>query len=161
MENRVFSIASWRILWNVPLLTKSLLIFYGGFIYGGFNYLSICTLISSYFVIFACLFLMGPKSKTTSVQPETHVELKKEWGQTLPLIYDEDSVLDRNEVEIWVRSFNSSIKIDGEEDYYDLYMQNLFVLFCVLSLYGIQALRDDLTETNDRWQVHFFLLLFV
>ena len=61
MENRVNSIASRRILWNVSFLTKSLLIFYGGFIYGGFNYLSICTLISSYFVIFVVclLFLTG------------------------------------------------------------------------------------------------------
>ena len=75
-----------------------------------------------------------PKSKSTSAQPETHVELKKEWAQTLPLIYDEDSVLDRNEVEVWVRSFNSAIKTADDPDDYDLYMQHLFVLFCVLSL---------------------------
>jgi len=65
----------------------------------------------------------------------------------LPLIYDEDTVLDRNEVEVWVRSFNSSIKTAQEEDDYDLYMQHLFVLFCVLSLNVLKT--DNVTGTSN------------
>jgi hypothetical protein len=90
---------------------------------------------------------MGPKSKTNSVQPETHAELKKEWAQTLPLIYDEDSVLDRNEIEVWVRSFNSALKTADELDDYDLYMQHLFVLFCVLSLNVLKT--NNVTGTSN------------
>ena len=89
---------------------------------------------------------MGPKSKSTSAQPETYVELKKEWAQNLPLIYDEDSVLDRNEVEVWVRSFISAIKTAEIEDDYDLYMQHLFVLFCVLSLNVLKT--DNVTGSQ-------------
>jgi hypothetical protein len=63
------------------------------------------------------------------------------------LIYDADSVLDRNEIEVWVRSFNSAIETARDEvDDFDLYMQHLFVLFCVLSLNVLKT--NNVTGTS-------------
>ena len=112
--------------------------------------------------------------KTSLAKPDTHVELKKEWALTLPLEYDEDTVLDRNEVEIFVRQLRCKInRADTPDIKEDL--NQIFSMFAknwypgqenwlqkghqlnIGILYSLQLLRDDLMDKDDRWQVEIWI----
>jgi len=70
--------------------------------------------------------------KTSLAKPDTHVELKKEWALTLPLEYDEDTVLDRNEVEIFVRQLRCKInRADTPDIKEDL--NQIFSMFAIMA----------------------------
>ena len=92
---------------------------------------------------------MPPKSKNNLAQPEFAVELKDTWAQTFSLEYDENTELDRNEIEVFVRNLKSLMARGATEELGLRYFQ-IFRVFAVMALNVLKTGNQTGTSSSGR-----------